>query len=238
MIILSTGPALLSTTPSVLVIILALVKYLLWWVCYNCRHKFFRSPVFQRKCTPWLITVYVAIAILFQWFPHISVLMFLADNYCNLLLFRCKNIFVQRKSTKAFYANIILQRKFFCIGWLPATHKYFPNCCCPYIYVVASNTTCKIIFVQFGLCENYFTRIFFWLKFTRWKKQIMVEVGTEPAILSPYLQMEAKIIMSRLLNSFTVHLPSGYVLKVVQRTTLKPADKVPCTLELTHVDLQ
>ena len=66
----------------------------------------------------------------------------------------------------------------------------------------------------------------------------MVEVGTEPAILTPYLQMEEKIIMSRLLNSFTIHLPSGYVLKVVERTTLKPADKVPCTLELAHVDLQ
>ena len=62
MIILSTGPANLSTTPLVLVIVLALVKHLLWWVCYNCRHKFFRSPVFQPKCTPWLVTVYVAIA--------------------------------------------------------------------------------------------------------------------------------------------------------------------------------
>ena len=47
--------------------------------------------------------------------------------------------------------------------------------------------------------------------------------------------MEAKIIMSRLLNSFVIHLPSDYVLKVVQKTTMKPADKVPCTLEL--VDL-
>ena len=62
MIILSTGPAILSTTPLVLVIVLALVKYLLWWVCYNCMHRFFRSPVFQPKCTPWLVTVYVAIA--------------------------------------------------------------------------------------------------------------------------------------------------------------------------------
>ena len=48
--------------------------------------------------------------------------------------------------------------------------------------------------------------------------------------------MEAKIIMSRLLNSFAVHLPSDYVLKVVQKTTIRPADRVPCTLEL--VDLQ
>ena len=53
-----------------------------------------------------------------------------------------------------------------------------------------------------------------------------------------YLQMEAKIIMSRLLNSFTIRLPSDYVLKVVQRSTIKPADNVPCSLELMHVDLE
>ena len=65
------------------------------------------------------------------------------------------------------------------------THQHIPNCCCPYIllYAVASNTTSlllftsllfgmwcdflpphttfKNIFVQFGLCENYFTRILF-----------------------------------------------------------------------------
>ena len=68
------------------------------------------------------------------------------------------------------------------VGSLLATHHHFPNSCCPYILVcvVASNTTshllitshlsgtqlmpttctCKIIFVQFGLCENYFMRIF------------------------------------------------------------------------------
>ena len=39
--------------------------------------------------------------------------------------------------------NIILQCKFFCVGWLPATHKHLSNFCCPYIlvYVVASNTS-------------------------------------------------------------------------------------------------
>ena len=39
--------------------------------------------------------------------------------------------------------TIILQWKFCDIGWLPATHKHFPKCCCPYIlvYVVAPNTT-------------------------------------------------------------------------------------------------
>ena len=29
-------------------------------------------------------------------------------EYCNSLFFRCKNIFVRRKCTKIFYANIIL----------------------------------------------------------------------------------------------------------------------------------
>jgi len=65
-------------------------------------------------------------------------------NYRNSL--RCKNIFVHRKCTKIFYANIILQRKIFDIGWLRATHQNFPNCCCPYIlvYMVASNTTSNL----------------------------------------------------------------------------------------------
>ena len=36
-----------------------------------------------------------------------------AKQYRNSLFFRCKNIFVQRKCTKFFYANIILQRKIF-----------------------------------------------------------------------------------------------------------------------------
>jgi len=46
--------------------------------------------------------------------------------------------------------------------------------------------------------------------------------------------MEAKIIMSRLLSTLTLHLPSDYVLKVRERATLKPADNVPCTLEILH----
>ena len=114
--------------------------------------------------------------------PHI-----LSVIYRNLLSFRCKNIFVHRKCMQIFYTNIILN--FSNVGWLRATHQHFPNCCCPYIlvYMVASNTTSHIlftshlfgmwcdllkcpphaqttfkiiIFIQFGLSKNYFTRIF------------------------------------------------------------------------------
>ena len=106
--------------------------------------------------------------------------------------FRCKSIFADRKHMKICYANIILQWKFLWHWLVPATHQHFHNCYCAYIfaYVVGSNTTshrvlftthgylfstrgnwtCKIIFVQFGLCENYFMQIFFWQKFTRWKR--------------------------------------------------------------------
>ena len=64
-----------------------------------------------------------------------------------MFFFRCKNIFVQRKRTKIFYLNIILEQIFFHVGWLPTTHKHFPNCCCPYIlvYVVTSNTTSHLL---------------------------------------------------------------------------------------------
>ena len=55
--------------------------------------------------------------------------------YRNLLYFCCKKNFVQRKCTKIFYTNIILQRGFFHVGWLPATHKHFPNYCCPHVLV-------------------------------------------------------------------------------------------------------
>ena len=78
--------------------------------------------------------------------------------YRNSLLFRCKNIFIQRKHTKIFYANIILQRKLFRVGWLlatpsMATHKYFPNRCCPYI-LVASNTTSHLLFTSHLFCKR------------------------------------------------------------------------------------
>ena len=63
-------------------------------------------------------------------------------------IFIVKKKFLQRKHTKIFYANIILQREFFHVGWLPTTHKHFSNCCCPCIlvYVVASNTTNHLLF--------------------------------------------------------------------------------------------
>ena len=57
-----------------------------------------------------------------------------------------------------YFTQIILWWKFFHIGWLPATHKHFPNCCCPYIlvYVVASNTTSHLLFTGhlFGMWCN------------------------------------------------------------------------------------
>ena len=101
-----------------------------------------------------------------------------------------ENIFVHKKCTKIFYTNIILHRKIFSVGWLPATHKHFPNCCCLCIlvYVVASNTTSSFSqaislahgaissinahhtqLVKFSLCENYFTQIFFCQNLTRQK---------------------------------------------------------------------
>ena len=47
-------------------------------------------------------------------------------EYRNLLLFRYKNIFVQRKRMKIFYTNIILQQKLFCVGWLLLHTSTFP----------------------------------------------------------------------------------------------------------------
>ena len=47
----------------------------------------------------------------------------------------------QKKCTKIFNANIILQRN----------TQYFPNCCCPYIlvYVVASKTRSHLLFTSY-----------------------------------------------------------------------------------------
>ena len=44
------------------------------------------------------------------------------------------------------------------------------------------------------------------------------------------MQMEGKIILARLLNSFKITLQDGYKLKVEQAATLRPADYVPCTI--------
>ena len=48
----------------------------------------------------------------------------------NSLSFRCRNIFVQIKCQILHEYNFT--PKFSHVGWLPATHKHFPNCCCPY----------------------------------------------------------------------------------------------------------
>lgn len=44
------------------------------------------------------------------------------------------------------------------------------------------------------------------------------------------LQMEAKVIMSRLLQQFRISLPEGYELHVASKATLQPKDNVLCTL--------
>ena len=44
------------------------------------------------------------------------------------------------------------------------------------------------------------------------------------------LQIEAKIIISRLLQQFTVQLPKDYELHIEQKITLEPKDGVNCTL--------
>ena len=69
-------------------------------------------------------------------------------KYRNSLLFRCK-------CTKETNENILHECNFynkisFCVGWLPATRKHFPNCCCPYIFIhlVASNTTNHLLFTS------------------------------------------------------------------------------------------
>jgi len=44
------------------------------------------------------------------------------------------------------------------------------------------------------------------------------------------LQMEAKVIMSWLLQQFGISLPEGYELRVASKATLQPKDNVLCTL--------
>ena len=45
-------------------------------------------------------------------------------------------------------------------------------------------------------------------------------------------QMEAKMILARLIQTFKLTLPPDYKLVVVQRGTLQPKDDVPCAVEL------
>ena len=37
--------------------------------------------------------------------------------------------------------------------------------------------------------------------------------------------------MARLLSEFHLNLPEDYKVKIIQSTTVKPADDVPCTLQ-------
>ena len=50
-----------------------------------------------------------------------------------------------------------------------------------------------------------------------------------PLICHP--QIEAKIILTRLLQTFKVTLPPSYKLVVEQFTTVRPKGDVPCTLQ-------
>ena len=50
--------------------------------------------------------------------------------------------------------------------------------------------------------------------------------------ISCSMQMEAKVVLSKLFQSFTVSLPENYELVAASRTTTKPKDNVPCTLEV------
>ena len=46
------------------------------------------------------------------------------------------------------------------------------------------------------------------------------------------LQMEAKMILARLTQTFTLSLPPDYELVKIQRATIQPKGTVPCTLKL------
>ena len=67
-----------------------------------------------------------------------------------------------------------------------------------------------------------------WLHMRRSKKASM-ELSIIIIVIAT--QMEAKIIVARLLQSFHINLPEGYKLQFVQRSTHPPQDDVPCTLE-------
>ena len=67
-----------------------------------------------------------------------------------------------------------------------------------------------------------------WLHMRRSKK---ASIKLAIIIIVIVTQMEAKIIVARLLQSFHINLPEGYKLQFVQRSTHTPKDDVPCTLE-------
>ena len=45
------------------------------------------------------------------------------------------------------------------------------------------------------------------------------------------MQMNAKVVLSRLFQSFKLSLPKNYELVVVQRGIIQPKDDVECVLE-------
>ena len=57
-----------------------------------------------------------------------------------------------------------------------------------------------------------------------------------PSMMSPFIffvlfQMQAKIVFSRLLQTFKIKLPDSYELVVVQRGIVQTKDDVICVLE-------
>ena len=47
--------------------------------------------------------------------------------------------------------------------------------------------------------------------------------------------MEAKVVLGKLLQNFSISLPDNYKLVPADRTTKQPKDMVPCTLEVRGV---
>lgn len=52
--------------------------------------------------------------------------------------------------------------------------------------------------------------------------------------VSYVLQMEAKVIVARLVQTFQFTLPTDYKLVIAQRLTVQPKDNVPCTITLAN----
>ncbi|KAL5463995.1 hypothetical protein EMCRGX_G032950 [Ephydatia muelleri] len=55
-------------------------------------------------------------------------------------------------------------------------------------------------------------------------------VGHRSCIGRHFAMMEAKLILSRLVQTFQLTLPDGYKLEIVERTTRQPCDNIMCTL--------
>ncbi len=46
------------------------------------------------------------------------------------------------------------------------------------------------------------------------------------------LQIEAKMMLARMIQTFTIKFPEGYEIQAIQRATLQPKDDLLCTLTL------